>query len=122
MEALSAPPALSAQSNRIKTFTPSSYTHSPHHPSLALSPHRQHAGKQEIIHTASHTGVGVLYQPVRSIACLLSPAIEVIHRTIILQLIVQGNIPASPAPPPPPPPLHRNPNFGKLPTRLKSQL
>lgn len=58
------------------------------------SPHRQSVGKQEIIHTASHTGVGVLYRPLRSTACLLSPAIEVIHRTIILQLIVQENIAA----------------------------
>lgn len=56
----------------------------------------------------SHRGVGVLYQPERSAACLLSPAIEVIHGTIILQLIVQENIAAcctsssSTTTPPPP--------------------
>ena len=42
-------------------------------------PHGQLAGTQEIIHMASHTGVGVLCLPLRFIACLLSPAIEVIH-------------------------------------------
>lgn len=77
--------------------------HSTFDPSPAPSPHRRPAGKQEIIHTASHTGVGVLYLPVRSTACLLSPAIEVIHRAIILQLIVQGNIAAALPPLSPPP-------------------
>lgn len=71
------------------------------------------AGGQEIIHTASHTGVGVLYRPVCSTACLLSPAIEVIHGTIVLQLIVQENIATAP------PPSQLNHTSGKLtPTRL----
>lgn len=65
-------------------------------PSWPPCPHSP-ASRQEIIHTASHTGVGVLYRPVRSTACLLSPAIEVIHETIILRLIVQENI-ATPPP------------------------
>lgn len=95
-------------------------THTTSHPSLAPSPHSQSAGKQEIIHTASHTGPGVLYQPVRSAACLLSPAIEVIHRTIILQLIVQQNIAAcctstssTRTPPPPQRGKRQKANWGK---------
>lgn len=70
------------------------------------------AGRQEIIHMVSHRGVGVQCQPERSAACLLSPAIEVIHRTIIPQRIVQQKIakPAAPWPPhPPTPPLHLPP-------------
>lgn len=74
-----------------------------HNPPVLHSPHGP-AGKEEIIHTASHTGVGVLYLPVRSTACLLSPAIEVIHRAIILRLIVQENIATAPPPPLPAPP------------------
>lgn len=80
------------------------------------SPHSP-ASRQEIIHTASHTGVGVLYQPVRSTACLLSPAIEVIHETIILRLIVQENIAT-----PPPPPLTAESYLGKVDTCLTNTL
>lgn len=54
-------------------------------------PHRQSAGRREIIHTASQFEAGVLCQAERFAACLLSPAIEVIHRTIMLQVIVQKN-------------------------------
>lgn len=63
------------------------------------------AGRQEIIHMVSHRGVGVQCQPERSAACLLSPAIEVIHRTIIPRRIVQQKIAKAAAPWSPPPPL-----------------
>lgn len=63
----------------------------PHMTAHCHTPHRQSAGRQEIIHTVSQREASVLCQPERFTACLLSPAIEVIHRTIMLQVIVQKN-------------------------------
>lgn len=68
-------------------------------------PSAESSGRQEIIHMVSHRGVGVQCQPERSAACLLSPAIEVIHRTIIPRRIVQQKIAKAAAPWSPPPPL-----------------
>lgn len=50
--------------------------------------------QKEIIHIVSDRGTGVLYQPERSTACLLSLATELIQRSSILQLIGEENISA----------------------------
>lgn len=63
----------------------------PHMTAPSHTSYRQSAGRREIIHTVSQREVGVLCQPERFAACLLSPAIEVIHRAIMLQVIVQKN-------------------------------
>lgn len=76
---------------RLSNETPHWNSPDPYPHMSAPTSGRQSAGRREIIHTVSQREAGVLCQPERFTACLLSPAIEVIHRTIMLQVIVQKN-------------------------------
>lgn len=119
-DATRAPPVLPAKSNPVAA---AAHPCPPPAPAQTADPSRTRrrlprprgdsAGRQEIIHMVSHRGVGVQCQPERSAACLLSPAIEVIHGTIIPRRIVQEKIAKAAAPRPPPscPPLSSPPSL-----------